>query len=103
MSLSLTVEEAALQQQQQQHQRIEDALLRFVEEHPNSTQEQILGAATGKTEQKKRAFSRLHELQLLTRAGEGHKGDPYRYSMFCTEANQASPIVQPNQPVEVYH
>ena len=73
-------------------------MVRYVENHPGSTQEEILRAVTGKTTVKKSTMKSLIEARRFVETGGGTKGDPYKYSIGRLE-DVASSATDDGQPM----
>jgi hypothetical protein len=58
---------------------VEDSIIAYVGEHPNTTRDEALDVVPFKTQNKSQAFTDLVSRGLLVSSGLGVKGDPFRY------------------------
>jgi len=79
ISLGLSAEEAQRSHAQKTRSRIESEMLRYINEHPGCTQEQLMNTVTGNKSLKLRVFQSLLDLRSIEQSGEGVKGAPYSY------------------------
>jgi hypothetical protein len=60
-------------------ERIENDMLNFVRENPDSTQKEIIDAVHGNGTTRHEVFKRMIDSEFVRRSGEGVKGSPFRY------------------------
>jgi archaellum biogenesis ATPase FlaH len=66
---------------QRTRDRILVGMVGYVENHPGSTQEELLRTVTGNATTKKSTMRSLIDTGRFEQVGAGTKGDPYRYSL----------------------
>ncbi len=67
--------------EQNVRERIENDMIDFIHENPDSTQKEIIAAVRGNGTARYEVFSRIVEAALLVRSGEGVRGSPFLYSV----------------------
>lgn len=81
VSLGGTMDGIRQESAEEIRERIENDMLDFVSEHPDSTQKEIIDAVHGNGTTRHEVFKRIVESEFLLRSGEGVKGSPFRYSV----------------------